>query len=95
MHDEDSSSVWATNTLHLRAFPDLLSHGVLIFFCWHCLRLVQKPPALAMREASALQKIHNQFYVNIVKKIWLLSQDYKSSEQFTCFNHRYHEMKAE
>jgi len=68
MHDEDSSSVWATNTLHLRAFPHLLSHGVPIFFCRHCLRLVLLPPALAMREASELQKTHNRFYVNIVKE---------------------------
>ena len=31
----------------------------------------------------------------ILKKKGLLSRDRKSSEQFACFNRRYHEMKAE
>ena len=31
----------------------------------------------------------------LLKKFRLLSRDRKSSEQFTCFNRRYHEIKAE
>jgi hypothetical protein len=37
----------------------------------------------------------SECFEGFASKIWLLSRDRKSSEQFVCFNRRYHEMKAE
>ena len=55
-------------------------------------------PVLKMRwvEGFTLNEDENDWYQwSGLKYFRLLSRDHKSSEQFTCFNRRYHEMKAE
>ena len=48
--------------------------------------------SVRQQDVEAFKKTHPHL---MYQDFRLLSRDHKSSEQFTCFNRRYHEMKAE